>query len=342
MPEEVKLWRIEKGERLEECVPSKLNLEERLEIWIEQDVSILSPELLIIGRQIETDFGGVIDLLCLNRNGDTVIVELKRGLTPREVTAQALDYASWVRELSNDRISAIAGRHLGETGTLEDAFARKFGVDLPEVLNENHGILIVGSRIDAGTERIIKYLSDAYGVSINAVTFQYFQTQQGEEFLARVFLIEPEKIEYQARTRSSSKRRRNLTIDELQSIADEREIGEIYRHFVADLNQFFKRHTTASSIAFTGDFDGSRKTVFSLIPSKSSSEEGLHFQVYFHRLCQLFGIDEGDVLILLPERRENWIYYEGAGQDYSGFAGYFRSVEEIEKFVTGLRNALDS
>lgn len=342
MTEEVKLWRIEKDEILEECIPSKLDFEERLEAWIERDVSILSPELLIIGRQVETDFGGVIDLLCLNQAGDTVIVELKRDLTPREVTAQALDYASWVRELSNDRISAIAGRHLGESGTLEDAFARKFGVDLPEVLNENHGILIVGSRIDGSTERIIKYLSDAYGVSINAVTFQYFQTQEREEFLARVFLIEPEKIEYQARTRSSSKRRRNLTMDELQSIADERGVGETYSRFVSDLNQVFKRHTTASSIAFTGDFDGSRKTVFSLIPGKSSSEEGLHFQVYFLRLCQLFDMDKDDVLLLLPERRENWVYYGGAGPDYSGFDGYVRDVEEIEKFVTGLKAVLDS
>lgn len=299
MPEEVKLWHIEKGEILEVCVPSKLDFEERLERWIEQDVAILSPELLIIGRQVETDFGGVIDLLCLNRNGDTVIVELKRGLTPREVTAQALDYASWVQELSNDRISAIARRHLGKIDTLEDAFVRKFGVDLPEILNENHGILIVGSRIDAGTERIIKYLSDAYGVSINAVTFQYFRTLQGEEFLARVFLIEPEKIEYQARTRGTSKRRRNLTIDEIRSLADESGVGELYNHFVNYLNQFFKRHTTASSIAFTGDFNGSRRTVFSLIPGQSSSEEGLHFQVYSSRLCQLFGIDASALLALL-------------------------------------------
>ena len=341
MPEEVKLWRIEEGDRLEECVPAKLNLEERLETWIEQDVATLSPDLLIIGRQVETDFGGVIDLLCLDPNGDTVIVELKRDMTPRDVVAQTLDYASWVRDLSNDRLSTIASRHLGQTVTLEDAFAKKFGSELPDVLNENHGILIVGSRIDASTERIIKYLSDAHGVSINAVSFQYFQTQNGHELLARVFLIEPDTIEYQARTKSSSKRRRNLTLDELQSMADDKGVGELYARFVADLSLFFYRHTTRSSIAFTGNLDGSRKAVFSLIPDESSREKGLYFQIYFRRFCQLFSMDDSVAVSLLPENREEWSFDE-ADPDWSGFAGYFRDNEQVECFVTGLKGSPES
>jgi hypothetical protein len=336
VPEEIKLWRIEGGRVLENCDPANLDLEERLETWIEQDISILSPGLLIIGRQVETDFGGVIDLLCINQNGDLVIVELKRGLTPREITAQALDYASWVRELSNDRISTIADRYLGEGISFESAFAEKFGTDLPDVLNENHSILVVGSRIDASTERIINYLSDAYGVSINAITFQYFTTSQGDELLARVFLIDPDKIEYQAGWKRSSKRRRNLTYDELQDIAEEKGVGDLYQDFVTSLNHFFKWRTTGSSIAFTGDFDGSRKTVLSLIPPRSSREDGLHFQIYFQRFCQLFGVSESEAIRLLPEKHDRWIYYVGAGPDYSGFSGYFRDADEIGAFLEGL------
>ena len=52
----------------------------------------------MIGREVETDFGGSIDILCIDAEGDLVIVELKRDRTPREVTAQALDYASWVTD----------------------------------------------------------------------------------------------------------------------------------------------------------------------------------------------------------------------------------------------------
>jgi hypothetical protein len=50
MSEEIKLWSVIEGDNLREITSSKLNLEERLEIWIEKDISVLSPNLLIIGR----------------------------------------------------------------------------------------------------------------------------------------------------------------------------------------------------------------------------------------------------------------------------------------------------
>jgi RecB family endonuclease NucS len=97
MPEEVRLWRIQGGDTLSEITRAPLDLEARLEMWLECDISILSPGLLAIGRQVETDFGGFIDLLCLDHTGDVVVVELKRDKTPREITAQILDYGSWVK-----------------------------------------------------------------------------------------------------------------------------------------------------------------------------------------------------------------------------------------------------
>ena len=134
MTSEIKLWKIQNGNHLTQIEDSKLNLEERLEDWIEEDISMLSDDLLIIGRQIETDFGGKIDLLCIDRVGDLAIVELKRDKTPREITAQTLDYASWVKDLSIDRITDIAKSYLGQK-SLEDVFDQRFDTELPDVLN---------------------------------------------------------------------------------------------------------------------------------------------------------------------------------------------------------------
>ncbi len=53
--------------------------------------------LLIIGRQVTTKFDGIIDLLGIDRQGDLVVLELKRDRTPRETLAQVLEYASFVR-----------------------------------------------------------------------------------------------------------------------------------------------------------------------------------------------------------------------------------------------------
>src|SRR5262245_50377565 len=105
MSDEVRLWQVRANERLAPIPRARLDLEARLEEWLAADISILDEALLVIGRQVETDFGGLIDLLCVDGNGDLVIVELKRDKTPREITAQALDYASWVVNLTHDRVT---------------------------------------------------------------------------------------------------------------------------------------------------------------------------------------------------------------------------------------------
>src|ERR1700730_13079165 len=135
MPQEVRLWCIGKDDRLLESAQASLNLEARLEEWLARDIFILADDLLGIGRQVETAYGGFIDLLCIDRAGDLVIVELKRDKTPREITAQTLDYASWITDLSRDAISDIASQYLGNAGSLDVAFRQRFGEEMPDSIN---------------------------------------------------------------------------------------------------------------------------------------------------------------------------------------------------------------
>ena len=39
---------------------------------------------MLIGRQVRTGFGGIIDLLAIAPDGSLVLIELKRDKTPRE------------------------------------------------------------------------------------------------------------------------------------------------------------------------------------------------------------------------------------------------------------------
>jgi hypothetical protein len=175
MPDEVRLCRIGPDDNLDEMGRTSLDLEARLQEWLARDISDLDPELLVIGRKVETDFGGYIDLLCIDAAGDLVVIELKRDRTPREITAQVLDYGSWVADLPHARVTSIADGYLGQKG-FDQTFRDRFGTDVPETLNSDHRLLVLGSRIDPSTERIVKYLSDRRGVNINAATFQYFRT----------------------------------------------------------------------------------------------------------------------------------------------------------------------
>jgi Endonuclease NucS len=279
MGAEVHLWQVD-SEQLSEIVPARLDLESRLQEWLARDISILDPALLVIGREVPTDFGGFIDILCVDAEGDLVIVELKRNRTPREVTAQALDYASWVTSLSNDRVSAIAGEYPNITEDFESAFRAKFGVELPETLNEDHRILVVGSEIDSSSERIISYLSREHGVNINAATFQYYLQPNGPELLARVFLLDPSEVELKTRTQGASKRRPNLTDEELRASADEAGVAELYNYAFDAFQAVLYIQRKRASIAFQGKLDRGRRVVINLVPGDSSSEDGLRFQVY--------------------------------------------------------------
>ena len=78
MPNEVRLWRIGSDDNLSEIQRASLDLEARLQEWLARDISILDPGLLVIDREVETDFGGYIDLLCIDAVGDLVVGSTKK------------------------------------------------------------------------------------------------------------------------------------------------------------------------------------------------------------------------------------------------------------------------
>lgn len=170
--------------------------EQLLEDMIVAQPRILSSEWMLIGRQIDTGQGGRIDLLAIAPDGSLVLVELKRDRTPREVVAQALDYASWVEELDAEHIAAIYGRF--KTGqSLATDFQTRFGQPLDEdTINESHQVVIVAAVLDSSSERIVNYLNRR-GVGINVLFFQVFNHGE-QQLLSRAWLIDPGEVQVQA------------------------------------------------------------------------------------------------------------------------------------------------
>jgi hypothetical protein len=334
MTQSIRLWEV-RSDQLVAIDSRHLDLESRLETWLERDTSLLGEDFLVIGRQVITSHGGIVDLLCLDRNGDVVLVELKRAKTPREVTAQVLDYASWASALTDEQLQAIAASHSGVDGTLEDAFQGRFGEELPEVVNESQRMIVVATEIDPSSERIIRYLSDTYGVSINGVTFQFFQVA-GVEVLGRVFLIEPEEVEYRSTSKGRG-RRKKLTYSQLEQIADERGVGDIYRAALEALEPLFGKHrTTRSGIGFKNEWRDGRGVMLNLLPGESGIESGLRFQAYSLRLAESYGMSEQEVRALLPSTAESWAY-SNKGPEWAGYTGYFNSVGDVKRLAAGIR-----
>jgi hypothetical protein len=133
-------------------------------------------------------------------------------------------------------------------------------------------MVVVGSAIDAASERIIRYLSDTHGTNINAATFQYFKLEEGTELLSRVFFIEPAEVDRNARSRGTSKRRPNLTFDELDVLAEQAGVPELFGHAVSIFGPpRLRKSTTLSSIRF--------EVLLSFIPGDSSTERGTPLSV---------------------------------------------------------------
>ncbi|MGQ0563235.1 MAG: endonuclease NucS domain-containing protein [Gemmatimonadota bacterium] len=335
MPQQIRLWTVDEADRLVSIPLGRLNLEARLETWIERDPQIVEPGLLIIGKQAPTAHGGFIDLLALDGNGDLVIIELKRDKTPREVVAQALDYASWAADLSHDQISELANSYLGPDGPIEVAFRSAFGSDLPDTLNQDHRILVVASAIDGSSERIIRYLSQQHGVRINAVTFQFFTLGSGE-VLARVSLLEPSEVEAKAQAKGGSKRRQAATAAELEGNAEANGVGELYRNLVALLRGGFDRTgRTSASITFQSRWRDSRSAVImSLIPGDSIASRGIRFHLFDRRLAEIWGVTQDAVREALPVSSEPWQYQTDPTGDWTGYAGFFQDTDEALRLLT--------
>jgi len=185
------LWKVD-GENLLELPKDKLNSEERLEKWIEKNNSLLGLDILIFGKQVITTYGGRIDLLALDMEGNIVILELKKDKTPRDVVAQALDYASWVNnDLTYNDIEKISNNYLKRP--IREAFFDRFESDFPDEINNSHSIVIVASELDASSERIVQYLSSEYKININCIFFDFFK-DQNNEYLGRSWLMDPEEV----------------------------------------------------------------------------------------------------------------------------------------------------
>ncbi len=187
MPIRQAIWRV--APHPEQLLGGNLANEQLLKDMIVNQPGILDPNWMLIGRQVDTGVRGRVDLLAIAPDGGLILIELKRNRTPRDVVAQALDYASWVETLKPEDIANIysrfrSGRDIGSD--FQDRFKQRLEEDS---LNQSHQIIIVATSLDDSTERIISYLSDR-DIAINVLLFEIF-TLGEDQLLSRTWLLDP-------------------------------------------------------------------------------------------------------------------------------------------------------
>ena len=342
--QQVRLWEITSERKLSEVPARYASLEQWIEDWLADDISVLDPSLLVIGRQVRTSFGGAIDLLCMDGDGNLVVVELKRGKSPRDVTSQALEYSSWVKDLDFDEINGIADSYSGIAGTLETAFREKFGSELPDELNQTHRSVIVAESVDASTDRIVRYLAEME-VPINVATVQHFEDANGMELLAQVFLIEPESVQPWARRTSAKSGYR--TVNGLQDLADEKGIGEIYRRLRDGVRGIFFAQGYSETVAYVRRLEnGGVRTLMLVDAVPGDDAGGVRFVAHATRFERHMNVPMDDLRSWLPPNTVECHVRGWSGsspqerQSAEGLQGLFHSTEEVDAFLARLSAVL--
>ena len=211
MSVEVGIWRIDADVK---SIPLKgIDYEARLQQIIADDISIVDPDLMVIGREVATAYGGRIDgridILAMDAFGDLVVIELKRDKTSREVVAQALDYGYWVRRATNEIIDDTfidyqrSFLHADNPKGIYEALKERFNT-FPDKLNSAHRLVVVAAELDPATERIVTYLQEEHGVNIEVVFFRAFQDGE-RQYLTRALPKEPASMAPGVSLRSTSK-----------------------------------------------------------------------------------------------------------------------------------------
>ena len=165
------------------------NQEALLEQWLESnpDHILEDGKLLLIGRQVATNLGSVIDLLGIDWAGQLVIVELKRGRTPRETLAQILEYASFGEELTYDDLEQTLRDYDGRQDlSLADQHREYFNLTDAEAVafNKEQRLVIVGQSISKEVKQTATYLRRRGGIQISCMEFKYFKTKSGEQIMS--------------------------------------------------------------------------------------------------------------------------------------------------------------
>ncbi len=167
------------------------DLERDLEDWIEANPHLLFTDdqrVAIFSRQARTIDGKYLDLLGIDAFGQCVVIELKRGQAPRDVVAQALEYAAWVDGLGLDDLDRLAREYLerrnrplsGLVDIYRETFSSPSSGDNEEpdsmvvariTFNARQRLVIVAEDFTPEVEQTLRYLRTKLGVDITGLRF---------------------------------------------------------------------------------------------------------------------------------------------------------------------------
>lgn len=200
------MLRVE-GRETTELHPTQLTdqdlSEDDLREWvIANPGEILGEELLIIGREVSVaNLNDGIDVLALDRAGNLVVVELKRGALRGGVDFQILKYVSYVSRWSYEDIKQQFEKFLqtrwgtdlyGEDVNFQETL-QEFATDDYEP-NAEQRLILVGNRVRERVGSVVLWLREQ-GIDARIVEYSLFYDEAEELYLDSKLLVPTSDLE---------------------------------------------------------------------------------------------------------------------------------------------------
>jgi hypothetical protein len=243
-------------EEIHETTFSQNDLKERqhLEEWIRKNPEVLEEDLLIIAHEYDKfEVNERLDLLAIDKEGNLVIIEVKRDTTGSNVDFQALKYASYCARLSPHDIleiyedyGKVQSSSTNAKDELMDFLVVESEEELNNILNNNQRIIIVGKDID---KRILSVCTWLYenAIDIKCVTIKPYKL--GEHLIIDTNqIIPPYKLEDYYISKKAAAKERKINVDNdissfLQEISNFVNMNTDYTAHYGGKRAYFKGHT---------------------------------------------------------------------------------------------------
>jgi len=197
------MLRIHKNERrlspLEKITLSGVGITERydLQAMIKNSSKAffeeLGEDLLLVGEEIKPAISVVddrIDLLAVDKNGNTVVIELKRGNNKLQLL-QALSYAAMISDWQADTLVAKYNEFCGATP--EKPLEDWLNVEI-ELVNESQRVILIAENYDYEVLVTAEWLTNQYAVDIKCFRLNMSQGDDDHQYLSCTCIFPPPEI----------------------------------------------------------------------------------------------------------------------------------------------------
>jgi len=174
----MEVYRIDTG-GLDRIEKTEITTEKNLEQYLIQaeGAEIGNVEILYVDQQGSPGEGGIFDIVGVDYQGNVVVIELKRDRTPRDIVAQALEYAASIRaedyEHLNKRYQEFTNN---DDISLRNKHTEFFDRDDPlseREFNTDQRLLLVGREFNDLSLDMADFLRE-HGIDVICVSYSAF------------------------------------------------------------------------------------------------------------------------------------------------------------------------